>query len=103
MTTTDMQPTEFGRPWRFRRIAKRAVKAAGITIAAVAVTVTVASFSYNLATDGPPPRPAHLLFARGGGWDTRYLEWGIRGTPVVLVPGAAETADTFARLGRSPH
>ena len=31
--------------------------------------------------------------------DTRYIEWGSRGTPIVLVPGAAETADTFARLG----
>jgi pimeloyl-ACP methyl ester carboxylesterase len=78
---------------------KRAAKAAGITILALAVAVTVASFAYNLATDGPAPRPAHLLFAEGGGWDTRYLEWGTRGTPVILVPGALETADTFAKLG----
>ncbi len=99
MTTTEVPPTEFDRPRRFRRIAKRAMKAAGIAIAALAVAVTVASFGYNLATDGPAPRPAHLLFADGGGWDTRYLEWGTRGTPVVLVPGAAETADTFAALG----
>jgi pimeloyl-ACP methyl ester carboxylesterase len=78
---------------------KRVAKAAGITIAALAVAVTAASFGYNLATDGPAPRPAHLLFAEGGGWDTRYLEWGTHGTPVILVPGAAETADTFAKLG----
>jgi pimeloyl-ACP methyl ester carboxylesterase len=78
---------------------KRVAKAAGITIAALAVAVTAASFCYNLATDGPAPRPAHLLFAEGGGWDTRYLEWGTRGTPVILVPGAVETADTFAKLG----
>jgi pimeloyl-ACP methyl ester carboxylesterase len=75
------------------------MRAAGIAVAALLIAGTAASFGYNLATDGPAPRPAHLLFAKGGGWDTRYLEWGTRGTPVVLVPGAAETADTFARLG----
>src|SRR5690349_23829737 len=92
-------PALLDRPRRFRRIARRVVKAAGIAIAALLVAGTAASFGYNLATDGPAPRPAHLLFAEGGGWDTRYIEWGTSGTPVVLVPGAAETADTFAKLG----
>jgi pimeloyl-ACP methyl ester carboxylesterase len=78
---------------------RRVAKAAGIAVAAIVVAVTAASFGYNLATDGPAPRPAHLLFAEGGGWDTRYLEWGTRGTAVILVPGAFETADTFAMLG----
>jgi pimeloyl-ACP methyl ester carboxylesterase len=77
---------------------KRAAKVAGIAIMALVAVVTAASFGYNLATDGPAPRPAHLLFARGGGWDTRYLEWGTHGTPVVLVPGAFEAAGAFARL-----
>lgn len=86
-------------PQRFQRVARRVARVAGITIAALAVAVTAASFGYNLATDGPAPRPAHLLFAAGGGWDTRYLEWGTHGSPVVLVPGAFETADTFATLG----
>ncbi|MGH3251404.1 MAG: alpha/beta fold hydrolase [Trebonia sp.] len=99
MTATEMLLADLGRPRRFRRIAKRVAKVAAIAIAALVVAGTAASFGYNLATDGPAPRPAHLLFARGGGWDTRYLEWGTRGTPVVLVPGALETADTFARLG----
>src|ERR1041385_5535646 len=92
-------PALLDRPRRFRRIARRVMKVAGIAIAVLLVAGTAASFGYNLATDGPAPRPAHLLFAKGGGWDTRDLEWGARGTPVVLVPGAAETADTFARLG----
>jgi len=82
-----------------RRRLRRVLKVAGIAVVAVVVAATAASFGYNLATDGPAPRPAHLLFARGGGWDTRYLTWGTHGTPVVLVPGAFETADTFARLG----
>jgi pimeloyl-ACP methyl ester carboxylesterase len=63
------------------------------------VVVTVASFSYNLATDGPPPRPAGLRFVDAGGFHTRYLEWGTTGRPVVLIPGAFETADTFDALG----
>jgi pimeloyl-ACP methyl ester carboxylesterase len=96
---TGVPPTGLNRPRRSWQRVKRVAKAAGITIVALAATVTAASFGYNLATDGPAPRPAHLLFAEGGGWDTRYLEWGTRGTPVILVPGAFETADTFARLG----
>jgi pimeloyl-ACP methyl ester carboxylesterase len=96
---TGLPQSGLDRPRRFPRILKRAAKAGGIAVVALVVTVTAASFGYNLATDAPAPRPAHLLFARGGGWDTRYLEWGTHGTPVVLVPGAFETADTFARLG----
>ena len=95
MTTTGVPLAALNRPLRFRRIAKRVA----IAIGALAVAGTAASFGYDLATDGPAPRPVHLLFAKGGGWDTRYLEWGTRGTPVVLIPGAAETADTYARLG----
>jgi pimeloyl-ACP methyl ester carboxylesterase len=68
-------------------------------VAALAAALTVASFGYNLATDGAPPRPAGLRFVTGGGFTTRYLAWGTTGTPVVLVPGAFETADTFATLG----
>ena len=66
---------------------------------AFAVAVTIASFSYNLATGGTPPRPAGLRFVDAGGFDTRYLSWGTTGTPVVLIPGAFETADTFSLLG----
>jgi pimeloyl-ACP methyl ester carboxylesterase len=99
VTTIRVPPAETEHPRRLRRIIRRGAKAAGITIVLLLVAVTAASFGYNLATDGPAPRPAHSLFADGGGWDTRYLEWGTRGTPVVLVPGAFETADTFAKLG----
>ena len=63
------------------------------------MAVTAASFAYNLATDGPAPRPAGLRLVKGGGFDTRYLSWGTTGSPVVLVPGAFETADAFADLG----
>src|SRR5215472_16163621 len=92
---TEVPSAGLGHPRRFRRF----VKVSGIAIVALVAVVTAASFGYNLATGGLAPRPVHLLFARGGGWDTRYLEWGTHGTAVVLVPGAFETADTFARLG----
>jgi pimeloyl-ACP methyl ester carboxylesterase len=70
-----------------------------VVAVALAAAATLASFSYNLATDGPAPRPAGLRFAAGGGFTTRYLAWGTTGVPVVLVPGAFETADTFYALG----
>src|SRR6266496_469290 len=75
--------------WR-RRLAGCAV----VLVAAV----TAASFGYNLAT-GPAPRPPGLRMLSAGGFDTRYRSWGTSGPPVVLVPGAFETADTFAALG----
>jgi len=67
MAATEVPSAGLHPPRRFRRIAKRVAKTAGIVVAALVVSVTAASFGYNLATDGPAPRPAHLLFANGGG------------------------------------
>jgi pimeloyl-ACP methyl ester carboxylesterase len=80
------------RLWRFTRW----VLLIGVVLV---VALTGASYGYNFATNSPAPRPPGLLMASGGGFDTRYLEWGTTGPPVVLVPGAFETADTFASLG----
>ena len=80
------------RVWRFVRWFL-------LTGVVLMVALTAASFGYNFSTNGPVPRPAGLLMAPGGGFDTRYREWGTAGTPIVLVPGAFETADTFAALG----
>jgi pimeloyl-ACP methyl ester carboxylesterase len=66
-----------------------------IGAAGFAIAATTASLAFNLATDGPPPRPAGLRMADG----TRYLTWGTRGSPIVLIPGAFETADVFDALG----
>jgi len=46
----------------------------------------------------------HLLWRwpqliRALGFDTCYRTWCTRGSPIVLVPGAFETTDTFAALG----
>ena len=46
----------------------------GFAAFAFAFAVTAASFGDNLATDTTAPRPSHLLYAEGGGWDTWYLE-----------------------------
>jgi pimeloyl-ACP methyl ester carboxylesterase len=80
------------RVWRFARWFL-------LTGVVLMVALTAASFGYNFSTNGPVSRPAGLLMASGGGFDTRYREWGTAGTPIVLVPGAFETADTFAALG----
>jgi pimeloyl-ACP methyl ester carboxylesterase len=80
------------RVWRFVRWFL-------LTGVVLMVALTAASFGYNFSTNGPVSRPAGLLMASGGGFDTRYREWGTAGTPIVLVPGAFETADTFAALG----
>lgn len=61
--------------------------------------VTVASLLYNVATSPAVSRPRGLTYVRAGGVETRYRVWGTAGSPVVLVPGAFETADTFAALG----
>ena len=63
--------------------------------AALGIAVTAASFGFNIATGGKAARPAGLRMAGG----TRYLSWGNEGTPIVLLPGAFETADAFSALG----
>jgi pimeloyl-ACP methyl ester carboxylesterase len=83
-----------GRP-RLARLSRRAVVVAVVLLLAL----TAASFLYDIGTNGPVPRPRGLRMLRAGGFDTRYLRWGTSGSPVVLVPGAFETADTFSALG----
>jgi pimeloyl-ACP methyl ester carboxylesterase len=68
-------------------------------LAAAVVALTAASLLYNVATGGYASRPAGLTFVRTGNTETRYRAWGTAGRPVVLIPGAFETADTFAALG----
>jgi pimeloyl-ACP methyl ester carboxylesterase len=97
--TADEQPDpEFTDRRRSRRFL-RALRWPALALLVILVALTTASFGYNLTAGGPPARPGGLLMAPGGGFDTRYLEWGTTGTPVVLVPGAFETADTFDALG----
>jgi pimeloyl-ACP methyl ester carboxylesterase len=79
-----------GRP-RWRRWGRRL----GVTAIALVVAVTVFSLIYNAATAGRARVPAGLTYVRTGDLLTRYRAWGTGGSPVVLVHGAAESADTW--------
>ena len=70
-----------------------------LALLAAAGLVTAASVVVNAATSTPPTPPAGLRFLQAGDVRTRYLQWGDHGSPVVLVPGAFETADTWRVLG----
>lgn len=83
------------RPGRLRRAARRV----SLVVALLVVAATGYSVGFNLVTDRTAARPAGLLIADAGGFATRYRTWGAAGSPIVLVPGAFETADTFAALG----
>ncbi|GLY87226.1 alpha/beta fold hydrolase [Actinoallomurus iriomotensis] len=79
---------------RARRWLRRLAAAAAVLV----VAVTVFSFAYNAATAGRARPPAGLTYVRTGDLMTRYRVWGSGGSPIVLVHGAAESADTWARL-----
>ena len=70
-----------------------------LTLLAAAGVVTAASVVFNAATSTPPTPPAGLRFLQAGDVRTRYLQWGDHGSPIVLVPGAFETADIWRALG----
>jgi pimeloyl-ACP methyl ester carboxylesterase len=93
------EPSTIPLPVRRRRRAWRFFRWVLLSWLVLLVACTAASFGFNFVTNDAASRPAGLLMASGGGFDTRYLEWGKSGTPVVLVPGAFETADTFSSLG----
>ncbi|MWA00499.1 alpha/beta fold hydrolase [Actinomadura sp. LD22] len=87
------EPAGRRRP-RLRRWGRRLL----IVAVALLAAVTVFSFAYNAATAGRAKAPAGALFTEADGVRTRYREWGARGTPVVLVHGAFESADTWSRV-----
>jgi pimeloyl-ACP methyl ester carboxylesterase len=90
--------TPAGPPSRGRRAIRR-VRRVFLWLAVVVAALTAASLIYNAVTSGYASRPAGLTYVRAGNVQTRYRAWGTAGSPVVLIPGAFETADTFAALG----
>jgi len=82
-------------PPRRRRWGLRVLLVAVVT----GLVVTGAALAVDLGTPRRASPPAGLHFVQAGDVHTRYRQWGDAGTPVVLVPGAVETADTFAPLG----
>lgn len=83
-------------PHRSRR--RRWLRRAAKTVAVLFVAATFLSTAYNAATDGRASVPAGLSYVRAGDVVTRYREWGAGGTPIVLVHGFVESADTWEYL-----
>jgi pimeloyl-ACP methyl ester carboxylesterase len=79
--------------------------ALGVTI--LVVVGTVFSFGYNAVTRKPMAVPAGLTYVRTGDLRTRFRQWGTSGTPIVLVHGFIESADTWQytapRLAAAGH
>jgi pimeloyl-ACP methyl ester carboxylesterase len=71
-----------------------------ITIALDLVALSLFSLVYNLVTQGPVAPPPGLTYVQTGDLRTRYIEWGTHGSPVVLVHGFVESADTWAPTAR---
>jgi pimeloyl-ACP methyl ester carboxylesterase len=78
-----------GRWWR------RAVPVASVLL----LVVTTTSLTYNAVTAGRAAPPRGLRYVQAADIRTRYRTWGTTGSPVVLVHGAFEQADTWSRLG----
>jgi len=75
-----------------RRVLRQCLVAGLVCV----LSFTGFSFVYNLATEGAVPPPAGLTYVRTGDILTRYREWGTSGTPVLLLHGFVESADTWA-------
>lgn len=84
-------------PYRSRR--RRWLRRAAKTVAVLFVASTFLSTVYNAATNGRASVPAGLSYVQAGDVSTRYREWGTSGTPIVLVHGFVESADTWEYLG----
>jgi pimeloyl-ACP methyl ester carboxylesterase len=83
-------------PYRSRR--RRWLRRAAKTVATLFVASTFLSTVYNAATDGRASVPSGLAYVQAGDVWTRYREWGTSGTPIVLVHGFVESADTWQYL-----
>ncbi|HEV2345535.1 MAG TPA: alpha/beta hydrolase [Actinocrinis sp.] len=57
--------------------------------------VTAFSACFDLATNQRASVPAGLTYVQTGDISTRYRQWGTTGTPIVLVHGFIESADTW--------
>lgn len=80
---------------RFRSGALRLVRQCVVALAVTALSFTGFSFVYNLATEGAVSAPAGLTYVRTGDIMTRYREWGTSGSPVLLLHGFVESADSW--------
>ncbi|WP_221268216.1 alpha/beta fold hydrolase [Streptomyces sp. TLI_185] len=88
------QRTSAPRRARLRRWLRRIALACTVLLA----VVTTASLAYNAFTARRAAPPRGLRYVQAADVRTRYQTWGTTGSPVVLVHGAFEQVDTWARL-----
>jgi pimeloyl-ACP methyl ester carboxylesterase len=70
----------------------------GVGVLVLVVAVTGFCLVFNQLTDARRPPPAGLQFVQAGDVATRVRSWGTTGSPVMLVHGAAESADTWSAV-----
>lgn len=80
---------------RFRTGFLRWLRQCLVALVVCVLSFTGFSFVYNLATKGAVPPPPGLTYVQTGDIKTRYREWGTSGTPIVLLHGFVESADTW--------
>jgi pimeloyl-ACP methyl ester carboxylesterase len=71
------------------------LRRAGIALVTAVAALTGLSVVVNILTAGRAATPASLAFVQAGDVPTRVRTWGTSGSPIVLVHGAAESADTW--------
>jgi pimeloyl-ACP methyl ester carboxylesterase len=73
-----------------------------LAVLALVVAVTLAAFAFDLATNGGEQPAASLYrgpFVRIDGTSLAYRSWGQRGSPIVLLGGAAEPSWVWHEVG----
>ena len=93
-------PAVTDRP-RSRR-TRRLLRWSALAVLAVFLVVTVAAAGYDVASRSSPARPAEDANGHAvptGDLLTHYEQWGDGGTPIVLVHGFLESAQTWRLAG----
>jgi len=95
-----MRATQEPRPVRSR--LRRWGRRVALALLALILLITLAAVAFDLATNGEM-KPARALyggpFVRADGTLLAYRTWGTRGSPVVLLGGAAEPSWVWHDVG----
>ena len=87
---------------RYNMLVRRVLRVVGSVLLALVVIVTLAAFAIDVSPLGAT-RPARSLYAgpylEVGSTLVAYRRWGTRGTPIVLLGGAAEPTWVWHSVG----
>ena len=93
----DVSPDRVGR--RGQRILVW-IRRIGIGLLALILAITGVSLVLNWVTEPPDHLdPGYGMYVRVGDADVHYQQWGDRGSPIVLVPGALESSIIWTDVG----